>query len=110
MPFERRQKRQKHYYKCYHDYLKTRSYEWNFPRIIILIRVGIFLPCVIENIWLETNVWLQDADLDILDSDEDEIDEDSAVYLESLQDKLNKHVNGNMQVSQWPSRQDRGQG
>jgi hypothetical protein len=43
-------------------------------------------------------VIFQDADLDILESDEDEIDEDSAVYLESLQDKLNKHVNGNMQV------------
>ena len=43
---------------------------------------------------------MQDADLDILDSDEDEIDEDSAVYLESLQDKISKHVNGNMQVGQ----------
>jgi hypothetical protein len=41
---------------------------------------------------------LKDADLDILDSDEDEIDEDSAVYLESLQEKVNKHMNGSMQV------------
>jgi len=49
---------------------------------------------------------LQDADLDILDSDEDEIDEESAVYLESLQDKINKHVNGNMQVSSLGENED----
>jgi hypothetical protein len=41
----------------------------------------------------------EDADGNILSSDEDEIDEDSAVYLESLQDKLTKHVNGNISVS-----------
>ena len=40
-----------------------------------------------------------DADGQILSSDEDEIDEESAVYLESLQDKLNKHCNGNLSVS-----------
>ncbi len=40
----------------------------------------------------------EDADQNILSSSEDEIDEDSAVYLESLQDKLNKHCNGNLTV------------
>ena len=40
-----------------------------------------------------------DADHNILSSDEDEIDEESAVYLESLQNKLNKHCNGNLSVS-----------
>jgi len=39
-----------------------------------------------------------DADQNILSSDEDEIDEESAVYLESLQDKLNKHCNGNLSM------------
>merc|ERR1719510_1206105 len=39
-----------------------------------------------------------DADQGILSSDEDEIDEESAVYLESLQDKLNKHCNGNLSM------------
>lgn len=41
----------------------------------------------------------EDADHNILSSDEDEIDEESAVYLESLQEKLNKHCNGNLSVS-----------
>lgn len=41
----------------------------------------------------------EDADQNILNSDEDEIDEESAVYLETLQDKLNKHCNGNLSVS-----------
>ena len=40
-----------------------------------------------------------DADQNILSSDEDEIDEESAMYLESLQDKLNKSTNGNISVS-----------
>jgi len=40
----------------------------------------------------------EDADHNILSSDEDEIDEDSAVYLESLQDKLNSHCNGNLSM------------
>ena len=40
-----------------------------------------------------------EGDQNILSSDEDEIDEASAVYLESLQEKLNKHVNGNVSVS-----------
>merc|ERR1712223_1636673 len=40
-----------------------------------------------------------DADQNILSSDEDEIDEEGAVYLESLQDKLNKHCNGNLSMS-----------
>ena len=42
-----------------------------------------------------------DADQNILSSDEDEIDEESAMYLESLQDKLNKSTNGNISVSFW---------
>ena len=41
----------------------------------------------------------EDADNQILESDEDEIDEESAVYLESLQEKLNKSCNGNLSVS-----------
>ena len=44
----------------------------------------------------------EDSDLDdveALDSDEDEIDEDSAMYLESLQQKLIKHTNGTVNVS-----------
>ena len=44
-----------------------------------------------------------DADQNILSSDEDEIDEESAMYLESLQDKLNKSTNGNISVSFWKS-------
>ena len=43
----------------------------------------------------------EDADNNILESDEDEIDEESAVYLESLQDKLNKSCNGNLSVRQF---------
>jgi len=41
----------------------------------------------------------EDADGNILSSDEDEIDEEGAVYLESLQDKLNKHCNGNLSMT-----------
>ena len=37
----------------------------------------------------------EDADQNILESDEDDIDEESAMYLESLQDKINKSTNGN---------------
>merc|ERR1719213_531303 len=40
-----------------------------------------------------------DSDQNILSSDEDEIDEESAVYLESLQDKLNKSTNGNISIN-----------
>jgi len=40
-----------------------------------------------------------DADQNILSSDEDEIDEESAMYLESLQDKLNKSTNGNISIN-----------
>ena len=53
--------------------------------------------CILDNIFCQS-FSLKDADQDILDSDEDEIDEDSAVYLESLQEKVNKHMNGSMQV------------
>jgi len=37
-----------------------------------------------------------DAEQNILSSDEDEIDEEGAVYLESLQEKITKHCNGNL--------------
>ena len=39
-----------------------------------------------------------DGGNDLSDS-EDDIDEDSAVYLESLEDKIKKHTNGNINVS-----------
>lgn len=39
----------------------------------------------------------EDVDHNLLSSDEDEIDEDSATYLEHLQEKINKQVNGNIQ-------------
>ena len=39
-----------------------------------------------------------DAEQNILSSDEDEIDEEGAVYLESLQEKITKHCNGNLSV------------
>ena len=38
----------------------------------------------------------EDADQNILSSDEDEIDEEGAMYLESLQEKINKSTNGNL--------------
>ncbi len=42
----------------------------------------------------------EDADASLLSSDEDEIDEESAVYLESLQNKIKKATNGNVSVRQ----------
>ncbi len=40
-----------------------------------------------------------DGDQNVLSSDEDEIDEEAAVYLETLQDKITKHAaNGNISV------------
>jgi hypothetical protein len=76
--------------------LESEFYVFNSSRTVICLPVKVLTFCYFS--------LKQDADLDILDSDEDEIDEDSAVYLESLQDKINKHVNGNMQVNKVPSR------
>ena len=45
---------------------------------------------------------LKDEDLDIVDSNKDKIDEDSAIYLESLQEKVNKHMSRSMQVLNLP--------